>query len=98
MITFVSFHRTTTVVQLAVCRRHRSAKGGTTKNSNSSVKDLRKLLVYSYGVDISSDKSKILVNSIKPRPPPTHGQMEKKTMEEVDKLKYPQNQIRNINK
>ena len=38
-------------------------------------------------MEISSDKSKILVNSIKPRPS-ANIQMNEQTLEEVDQLKY----------
>ena len=40
-----------------------------------------------YGMEISSEKSKILVNSIKPRPS-TNLQMNGQTLEEVDQFKY----------
>jgi len=40
-----------------------------------------------YGMEISSEKSKILVNSIKPRPS-TNIQMNGQTLEEVDQFKY----------
>ena len=39
-----------------------------------------------HGIEISSDKSKILVNSIKPRPS-TNIQMSGQTLEEMDQLK-----------
>ena len=39
------------------------------------------------GMDISSDKSKVLVNSIKPKPS-TNMWMNEKTLKEVEKLKY----------
>ena len=39
-----------------------------------------------YGMEISSDKSKILVNSIKPRPS-TNIPMDRKMLEEVDQFK-----------
>ena len=40
-----------------------------------------------YGMEISSEKSKILVNSIKPRPS-TNIQMNRQTLEEADQFKY----------
>ena len=40
-----------------------------------------------YGMEISSEKSKILVNSIKPRPS-TNIQMNGQTLEEVEQFKY----------
>ena len=40
-----------------------------------------------YGMEISSDKSKILVNSINPRPS-TNIQINGQTLEEVDQFKY----------
>ena len=38
-------------------------------------------------MEITSDKSKIHINSIKPRPP-TNMQMNRQTLEEVDQFKY----------
>ena len=56
--------------------------------------------VAEYGMEISSEKSKILVNSIKPRPS-TNIQMNGQMLEEVDQfqiLRLHTNQRRNISK
>ena len=49
------------------------------------MKGWRKQLLNS--MEISADKSKILVNSIRPRPS-TNAQMNRKVLEEVDQFKY----------
>ena len=56
------------------------------KNSNNSLKKLQKTAA-GYGMEISSDESKIIVSSIKPIPS-TNIRMNGKTLEEVDQFKY----------
>ena len=56
------------------------------KHFNDSQKDKKKAA--GYGMEISSDKSKIVVSSIKPRPSSTNIWMNGKTLEEVDQVKY----------
>ena len=70
----VSVHLWTTALQLPVCWRH---------GLPGSSEELQQL---EYGMEISSDKSKILVNSIKPRPF-TNTWMIGKVMKEVDQTK-----------
>ena len=58
-------------------------------SSEEKLQQLRRLeeTAAEYGMEISSEKSKILVNSIKPRPS-TNIQMNGQTLEEVDQFKY----------
>ena len=56
------------------------------KNSNNLMNDWRQTAA-GYGMEISSDKSKTSVNSIKPRPS-ANICMNGKTLEKVDQFKY----------
>ena len=56
------------------------------KNSQQLTQKLE-TTVAGYGLEISSDKSKILMNSIKPRPS-TNTKINEEVLEEVDQLKY----------
>ena len=56
--------------------------GGSEEELQQSIERLEKTAV-GYGMEISSHKSKILVNSIKPRP-----WMNGKVLKEVDQFKY----------
>ena len=83
-----SVHRRTTVLQLAVCWQYRSSGGG--GGSKGELQQLTERLekkVAGYGLEISSDKSKILVNSIKPRLS-TNIWINGKTLEAMDQFKY----------
>ena len=60
--------------------------GGSEEELQQSIERLEKTAV-GYGMEISSHKSKILVNSIKPRPS-TDIRMNGKVLEEMDQFKY----------
>ena len=64
-----------------------SLLGGSEDELQQHTERLEKTITAGYGMEISSNKSKVLVNSIKPRPS-TNIWMNGKLLNEVELLKY----------
>ena len=60
---------------------------GGSENCNNSLKGCMEKTAAGFGIEICSDKSKVLVSSIKPRPS-TNVWMNGKVLEEVYEFKY----------
>ena len=86
--TVANVHRRMTALQFAVSQQHRSADlpGGSEEELQQLDERIDKTAA-GYCMEISSNRSKILINSIKPRPS-TNIWMTGKTQEEVDQFKY----------